>query len=510
MSSSFRLICLAAVSMVLAAVSTHAATILIKADGTGAAATIQAGVDAAAPADTVLLAPGTYTGVGNRDVDFKGKAITITSQDGRAVTIVNCQGLGRGFIFNSGEVQTSVLSGLTIKNGTAYEGGAVYAHIAKPTILDNIISYNTATKDGGGVFVYGAVTTTVPARIAGNIFRGNSTIGDLANYRGGGLWVNSTAITIEDNTFSLNSANDGAGIWLSGSADNILRNNVFKNNTAEQKGGGVYISGFGPTIENNTIHDNTAEFQGGGMYVRGLTSAIEHCVIVNNTADLIGGAIYFAFGTPTLRNCTLAGNIGNGAIIGFGTELAIEKTIIAFHNTGAMYCYNGSVVTTSCSDLFGNTDNSLCGIDGGYNFSSDPLFCGPPDDFNISIESWCMAANSPCGELVGALPECVPSGVGDDLPKARGDLHQNYPNPFNPTTTFRYEIVGDGGEVTLAVFDVDGRLIVALVDERQTPGVKHVTWNGTNGAGERVSSGVYFYRLTAPGIRQVRKLTILK
>ena len=121
-----------------------------------------------------------------------------------------------------------------------------------------------------------------------------------------------------------------------------------------------------------------------------------------------------------------------------------------------------------------------------------------------------MAANSPCGELVGALPECVPSGVGDVPPSDRGILHQNFPNPFNPTTTIRYEIVGEGGEVTLAVFDVNGRLVVTLVDEHQTSGMKNVMWNGKNSAGEPVSSGVYFCRLETSGYSEVRKLTVLK
>jgi predicted outer membrane repeat protein len=510
MTSSIRCVWLIVLLSVLPGASTHATIILIKPDGSGTAPTIQAGVDAAAYTDTVLLASGTYTGVGNRDVDFKGKAITISSQDGPAATVIDCENLGRGFIFLSGEAEGSVLSGVTITNGSADEGGAVYAWIAKPTILDNIISNNTATTNGGGIFVYGAVVTASPARIAGNIITGNIVTGSPGNRRGGGLWVNSTDIIIEHNTISWNTANEGGGVWLSGDSDNIFRDNVITNNTAQTSGGGVYVSGYSPIIEDNSIENNDAGSWGGGMYADGSSGIVDRCVMAGNTAGFLGGGVYFFEGTPTLRNGTMVGNTGSGAVVGAGSTLSVEKSIISFNNTSAVLCFSGSVVTTSCSDLYGNTSDALCGIDGGHNFSLDPLFCDGPSDYHISPDSPCTAENSPCGELVGALPECNPAGVFDGPQAARTVLHQNYPNPFNPTTTIRYEIAGAGGHVTLAVYDVDGRLVATLVDEHQTFGVKYVTWNGENSTGERVASGVYFYRLTAPGFNQVRKMTVLK
>jgi hypothetical protein len=76
--------------------------------------TIQAGIDAAGTGDTVLVEDGTYTGPGNRDIDFKGKAITVQSENGPASTIIDCQGLGRGFYFHNNEGKGSVLAGFTI------------------------------------------------------------------------------------------------------------------------------------------------------------------------------------------------------------------------------------------------------------------------------------------------------------------------------------------------------------------------------------------------------------
>jgi hypothetical protein len=90
------------------------------------------------------------------------------------------------------------------------------------------------------------------------------------------------------------------------------------------------------------------------------------------------------------------------------------------------------------------------------------------------------------------------------------DLHQNVPNPFNPATAIRYDVPAGGGHVSLRVYDVAGRLVCTLVDGDQTPGVKNVLWNGSDSRGTGVASGVYFYRLTAPGYEQTRKMLLMK
>src|SRR5262245_11743605 len=82
--------------------------------------------------DTVLLADGTYN---EHDLDFGGKAITVRSQsDDPTKCSLDCQQLGRGFTFQSGETAASVLRGITIRNGTAYFGGGIYNFQSTPTI----------------------------------------------------------------------------------------------------------------------------------------------------------------------------------------------------------------------------------------------------------------------------------------------------------------------------------------------------------------------------------------
>lgn len=485
-----------------------AATLLVKADGTGDASTIQDAVNAANSGDTVLLAPGTYTGAGNRDVDFSGKAITISSQGGAAVTIIDCQGLGRGFVFTSGEKENSVLSGVTIMNGSAANGGGVYAHVAKPTIIDNVIVNNTATEKGGGIYVYGAVSTPTPPVISGNTITGN-TVSGSASERGGGLWISSTAVIVEDNTISGNTAGEGGGLYLDGSNNNIARNNVFTDNTATALGGGLFVSGYTPSVADNTFLDNHAGSRGGGVFTDASNAVVERCLLVGNSAGVIGGGAYFREGNPTLRNGTVVGSTGSGAVVAYSANLTVEKTIIAFNPTSAMLCFTGSSVTVSCSDLFGNSSDAICGTDGGDNFSRDPMFCDAvAGDYHLLPTSHATQTFSPCGQLVGALEPCLASGAGD-TPR-RTALFQNFPNPFNPRTTIRYQIVEDGARVSLRVYDVRGRLVRTLVDDAQSAGVRTIEWDGTNDAGAKVASGIYLYRLTAPGFREVRKMILLK
>jgi len=89
-------------------------------------------------------------------------------------------------------------------------------------------------------------------------------------------------------------------------------------------------------------------------------------------------------------------------------------------------------------------------------------------------------------------------------------LSQNYPNPFNPTTTISY-VIPEAVNVELIVFDITGREVTRLVDNRNhNAGRYDVMWNGLNDAGERVASGLYFYRIMAGDFQQTNKMLMLK
>ena len=88
-------------------------------------------------------------------------------------------------------------------------------------------------------------------------------------------------------------------------------------------------------------------------------------------------------------------------------------------------------------------------------------------------------------------------------------LHQNYPNPFNPTTTLRYDLPADA-KVSLVIYDIMGREVIALVNQIQKAGFKSVVWDGNNSSNQQVSAGMYLYRISAGEFHSVKKMLLLK
>ncbi len=88
-------------------------------------------------------------------------------------------------------------------------------------------------------------------------------------------------------------------------------------------------------------------------------------------------------------------------------------------------------------------------------------------------------------------------------------LEQNYPNPFNPTTNIGFQI-SNFEFVQLKIYDISGRLVKTLVNERRAAGNYTVSWDATNDFGTRVASGVYLYKLQAADFVQVKKMVLLK
>jgi hypothetical protein len=84
------------------------------------------------------------------------------------------------------------------------------------------------------------------------------------------------------------------------------------------------------------------------------------------------------------------------------------------------------------------------------------------------------------------------------------DLKQNYPNPFNPSTTIKFQLP-NSSFVNLKVFDVIGKVVATLVNEEKPAGNYNVEFNGGN-----LTSGIYFYQLSANHLNEIRKMVLLK
>jgi len=88
-------------------------------------------------------------------------------------------------------------------------------------------------------------------------------------------------------------------------------------------------------------------------------------------------------------------------------------------------------------------------------------------------------------------------------------LDQNYPNPFNPSTTINFQL-SSAGIVNVKIFDILGREVITLVNTQKPAGKYQVIWNGTDNFGNKVTSGVYFYRVQTGNFIASKKMVLLK
>jgi len=88
-------------------------------------------------------------------------------------------------------------------------------------------------------------------------------------------------------------------------------------------------------------------------------------------------------------------------------------------------------------------------------------------------------------------------------------LQQNFPNPFNPETTIKYQLA-EGANVQLRIYNIVGQVVRTLVSESQSAGRYQVRWAGTDDRGAAVSSGIYFYQVSAGKFQDVKRLMLLK
>jgi parallel beta-helix repeat protein len=221
----------------LLAIPCQARIITVDNDGPADFNNIQAAIDDSNNDDTIIVADGVYKGLGNRDIDFKGKAIVVHSENGPQNCIIDCgkksnhyQPYGNaGFIFNSEENPDSVLNGFTIINGS---NGAIfcgrYGGTSSPTIINCIIKNNC----GGIICLYSSNPIIANCIIAGNtllFWRGGYFVGGIDCYANSSPKVNNCTIV----------GNSGGGIscrgYLSGS-NPIITNSIIWDNSPKQIG----------------------------------------------------------------------------------------------------------------------------------------------------------------------------------------------------------------------------------------------------------------------------------
>jgi hypothetical protein len=317
-------------------------------------ATLQAGVDAAVAGDTVLAAPGTYRGSGNRDVDFRGKGIVVRGEFGPEQTIVDCQANAddphRGFFLGTQEPPGTLLEGFTIVNGfmstqpskrdrVAHDlsaGGIKIQTFAAPTIRDCIVRNCGSEYTGGGISVENVATAVLEDVVVEGCFAGIL----------------------------------GGGISIETQSNATLRRCIVTGNRAPI-GGGI-------ECQNDVV--------------------LEDCVVAGNAATTRAGGIEVLFparvqATRTIvwGNCAPEPN-GGELYVGLETTLALACSV-----------YDPARVVVEVGGNFEATNG---------NVTTAPRFCFPlactrapidGGDYTVQDGSPCLASASPCGQTIGAL-----------------------------------------------------------------------------------------------------------
>ena len=320
------------------------------------------GHPAAADGDSILVAPGTYSGAGNRDLSFAGKDLVLVATGGAAVTIIDAGGTPddnhRGFLFAGGphgfESNAAVLDGFTIINGhMATAGGPELSKTEKHDL------------SGAGIMIRFMVSPTIRNCVIRNCY---------SEFTGGGVGVEFGATP-------------------------RLENVVIQGCGAGVQGGGLTVETVGaPTLVGCVITGCRSRL-GGGAALGDLTTLID-CVIAGNTADRGGGLDVIWPANVVVRNSVIWNNCAPDS----GAQVFVDPALTL---SGGMSFECAVVDTNGILDRSGVTK-----FIGTGNVFRDPLFCAPVScdlaptaagDYTVQAASPCLPHNNACAVRIGIL-----------------------------------------------------------------------------------------------------------
>jgi predicted outer membrane repeat protein len=386
-------------------VTAPSAAVTIRVDwaGSGDYETIQEGLDAASAGDTVLVLPGTYTGSGNRNLDFRGLGIVLLGESGASGTTIDCEEVDRAFLFDDGEGPDAVVEGFTVLDGATGRGGAVRIDSSSPTMRACVFRDCTSTGDGGAILA----DQGAPA-FDSCVFEDNS-----AEDRGGAVYLLRSPATFTGCSFARNSADYGGAFYGRLPAVPAFEDCTFLGNASSRTGGAVRLYGCSPTFSNCRFEDNRPD-RGGVVYGEYSSPVFSYCTFWDNRAGYTseGGRDIHLYHTDiwdaVIESCTFSGwGIGTqGDYLLYFEDCAprVERSIIGFFNRGpAMQCEGAGTPTVTNCVIYGNEGGDVpCG-DHYDNLFDDPLICNIyEDDLALCLNSPCLPANNPWGVLIGA------------------------------------------------------------------------------------------------------------
>lgn len=415
---------------------------------------IQDAIDSASNGDMIIVRDGTYL----ESIDFRGKAITIRSENGPQGCILRGQEvLGTLVNFSNGEGLSSVLEGFTITGGASPLGGGIYCQSSSPTIRNCVIAGNYsfyqrgAAYGGAGIYLNQSSAVIEECLIKENVARGGGY--------GGGIYLVDSPAQIKNCSVVGNMAlsdsyepgsGQGGGIYsvsYSTQAQPIIENCLIAGNLAAGddisdpgRGGGVYLQHSSPTLSKCTIIGNYAvgspgsQGYGGGIACCDTASPqIINSLIAGNIAVSgndgregadgtefsgagLGAGIYCRENSsPTVTNCTIADNRnsldradagqGGAGIVVLENSTPNLTNVILWGNIPAQVGSDAGQVDISFSDVQG-------GYIGAGNMNADPQFLGA-GDYHLTPDSPCIDMGTSTGAPVDDLD-------GDDRPQMGG------------------------------------------------------------------------------------------
>jgi hypothetical protein len=383
---------LIAVLVLLAIVSSAVAqqTIHIPADQP----TIQAGINAASNGDTVLVAPGTYY----ENIDFKGKAITVTSSAGAAATIIDGSGTaGMPVVaFKTHELRNSILSDFTIQHGgtqtfSSQASGGIFVHSAAPTIANNIVTANQCS----GLYAFGGALiqgNTVMATQYDNwdshysycqqtgtaiVIEGTTTVAGYTH-------VEVIGNTIQNNTRALGVG----GIGIYAAEGTLIQGNIISNNSSSYVGGIETSNTQEVLVIDNLIYGNSAGIGNGAGHAGGMQISAPFAIITGNTFtgnSLASGAVGESATELNLSSPVSQYLLSNNIIAGASSTFAALNCSVNYAGSSPTPAFDHNDVYNPAGSAYGGACLSQTGNLG--NISADPLFVAPGANFHIVSSS---------------------------------------------------------------------------------------------------------------------------
>ncbi len=352
--------------------------------------------------------------------------------DGPGASIVTISGNNAVGVFDVAQGVTATLSGLTISGGmNSQAGGAIY-NDGTLTVTSSTFTNNSSGADGGAIADPGTLTltdctvmnnsapfgggidnegvlTVIGSAIEGNTANKSGGFGggidnddggmatltstnvemNSAVFNGGGVFnAGSSALAINNSTFSANTATSGAGIYSESSTLTVTESTLSGNDaigtTSHAGGGGVYNSGGTASITGSTLSGNLAAQAGGGIFANSGALTILDSTLSGNSAGLAtplvgaGGGLYEDGGTLKVADSTIAGNsaewVGAGIDENAGTLTAVNCTI-AYNNEPSQFSgFGGGMNITDGTATLDNTIIALNTDGTGPGAQADNIF----------------------------------------------------------------------------------------------------------------------------------------